>query len=66
MHTDPEKIKIVWDEEDNIYVATFPKFKGCIAHGESKQKAKSELLTLIKEWKEVQKERSEKSPISFK
>ena len=33
------KVIIVWSDEDQAYIAEFPEFPGCMAHGSSHEEA---------------------------
>ena len=41
---------IQYDEVDNIFVASIPELPGCMAHGETKEKALAEIETARKLW----------------
>ena len=60
MEPKPEdgNIIVVWNEEDSVFVASDPELEGCVAHGESKEKALSELKLVRKDWLEIQDDRS--------
>ena len=47
---------------DNIYVASVPELKGCMAHGETQADALKEIQIAIELWIETAKEVGEKIP----
>ena len=47
---------------DNIYVASIPELKGCIAHGNTQEDALREINTAMELWLEVAKEHGDKIP----
>ena len=49
------EIIIFWSEADNSFVAEMPELKGCIAHGESHDKALKEVMIVAKEWLTIAK-----------
>ena len=40
-------IVIQYDAEDEIYVASVPELQGCMAHGETREKAMQEILVAM-------------------
>ena len=44
------EIIIYWSEEDNAYLAAVPELPGCMADGESYQKALENAEIIIQEW----------------
>ena len=55
MEPEPEdgNVIVVWNEEDSVFVASDPELEGCVAHGESKEKALSEFKLVRKDWLEI-------------
>ena len=43
-------VRIYWSEEDEAYIAEIPALPGCIAHGESMQKAAREVQNAMELW----------------
>jgi len=50
------EIIIYWSEEDKAFIAEVPELPGCMADGETYQKAISNAEVIIKEWIETAKE----------
>jgi predicted RNase H-like HicB family nuclease len=55
-------VVIKYCEADNIYVASVPELKGCMAHGETQSEALKEIQTAIGLWLETAKEVGEAIP----
>ena len=49
-------ILIQYDNRDNIYVAKIPELQGCMAHGNTPEKAVEEIKTALNMWLETAKE----------
>ena len=49
-------IFIQYDNRDNIYVASIPELQGCMAHGNTPEKAVEEIKTVLEMWLETAKE----------
>ena len=47
------EIIIYWSDEDNAYLAEVPELPGCMADGESYQKALQNAEIIIQEWIET-------------
>lgn len=47
---------ICWHEEDNAFIVEVPELPGCMADGESYQKAVQNVEIVIEEWLETAKE----------
>ena len=47
------EIIIYWSSEDNAFLAEVPELPGCMADGETYQKALSNAETVIEEWLET-------------
>jgi predicted RNase H-like HicB family nuclease len=52
----PDRIEIVWSEEDAAYVATVPQFDGCSALGATPALALEEVLVVAALWAEADRE----------
>ncbi|MDI6794620.1 MAG: type II toxin-antitoxin system HicB family antitoxin [bacterium] len=50
------EIVIYWSEEDEAFVAEVPELPGCMADGETYQKALSNAEVIIQEWIETAEE----------
>ncbi|NOZ74505.1 MAG: type II toxin-antitoxin system HicB family antitoxin [FCB group bacterium] len=50
------EIIIYWDKEDEIYVAEVPELHGCLAHGDSYDKALENVKNAIQLWLDTAKE----------
>jgi len=57
------EIIIYWSEEDSAYIAEVPELPGCVADGETYQKALANAEVIIKEWIETAKELGRPIPI---
>ncbi len=49
------EIIIYWSNEDNSYIAEVPELAGCMADGETMQKALENVHVIIDEWIETAK-----------
>ena len=49
------EIILYWSNEDNSYIAEVPELAGCMADGETMQKALENAHTVIEEWIETAK-----------
>ncbi len=49
------EIIIYWSNEDNSYIAEVPELAGCMADGETMQKALENVHIIIEEWIETAK-----------
>jgi len=50
------EIIIYWSEQDEAFIAEVPELAGCMADGETYQKAVSNVEIIIQEWIETAKE----------
>lgn len=50
------EIIIYWSNEDNAFIAEVPEFPGCIAHGETPEKALKNANEAIQLWIDTAKE----------
>lgn len=50
------EIIIYWSEEDKAFIAEAPELPGCMADGETYQKAISNAEVIVKEWIETARE----------
>lgn len=50
------EIIIYWSNEDRAFIAEVPELPGCMADGETYQKALSNVEVIIQEWIETAKE----------
>ena len=50
------EIIIFWSEYDNAFVAEVPELPGCMAHGDSYEKALANIRNAMKLWLETAKE----------
>ena len=50
------EIIIYWSEEDNAFIAEVPELAGCMADGETYEKAIENAQIIIDEWLETSKE----------
>lgn len=53
---DDFEILIKWSEEDNTFIAEVPELAGCMADGETYQKAWANAKVIIQEWVETAQE----------
>ncbi|MDR1703094.1 MAG: type II toxin-antitoxin system HicB family antitoxin [Clostridiales bacterium] len=53
---------IQYDEHDNIYVASIPELRGCIAHGRTQDEAIKEINTALELWLETLREENTHIP----
>jgi predicted RNase H-like HicB family nuclease len=56
------EIIIFWSKEDEAYIAEVPELAGCIADGETYQKALANVEVIIEEWIETAKLKGRKIP----
>ena len=49
-------VSIQYDSKDNIFVASVPELEGCMAHGNTPEKAMEEIQIAMKMWLEVARE----------
>ena len=49
------EVILYWSSEDNSYIAEVPELAGCMADGETMQKALENAHTVIEEWIETAK-----------
>lgn len=50
------EIIIYWSNEDNVFIAEVPELPGCIAHGETPEKALKNAKEAIQLWIDTAKE----------
>lgn len=50
------EIIIYWDKEDEIYIAEVPELQGCLAHGDSYDKALEHVKDAIQLWLDTARE----------
>jgi predicted RNase H-like HicB family nuclease len=50
------EIIVYWSEEDKVFIAQVPELPGCMADGETYQKAISNAEVITQEWIETAKE----------
>jgi len=55
-------ILIQYDSADNIYVASIPELKGCMAHGRTQEQAIEEVKIALELWIETARENGIKIP----
>ncbi len=55
------EVIIYWSEEDKAYLAEVPELPGCMADGETYEKALKNVQTIIQEW--IETARKEGRPI---
>ena len=53
---------IYWSANDNAFIVEIPELPGCMADGETVEKAVANAEIVIKEWIEVAKERGQEVP----
>ena len=56
------EIIIYWSNEDSSYIAEVPELAGCMADGETMQKALENVHVIIDEWIETAKKIGKKFP----
>ena len=56
------EIIIYWSNEDNSYIAEVPELAGCMADGETMQKALENVHIIIDEWIETAKQIGKEIP----
>jgi len=57
------EILIYWSDEDSLFIAEVPELPGCMAHGETHQKAFKNILDAINLWIDTAKETGKSIPI---
>lgn len=62
MSRGPDRIEIVWSEEDAAYVAIVPEFDGCSALGATPAQALEEVLVVAALWAEADPEDGASNP----
>lgn len=50
------EIILYWSNEDQVYIAEVPELPGCMAHGDSLEKALENIQTAIELWLETARE----------
>lgn len=50
------EVIIYWSEEDGSFIAEMPELSGCMADGETAEKALGNIQTVANEWLETAKE----------
>lgn len=50
------EVIIYWSEEDDSFIAEMPELSGCMADGETAEKALENIQTVANEWLETAKE----------
>ena len=50
MNSGKYEVIIYWSEEDKAYLAEVPELPGCMADGETHEKALKNVQVIIKEW----------------
>ena len=55
-------VLIQYDAIDNIFVASVPELQGCMAHGDTHEKAMDEIMVAMKLWLEVANEHGDVIP----
>ena len=53
---DKYEIIIFWSEEDNCFIAEIPELPGCVAHGDTQEKALANAKVAEKLWLDTAKE----------
>jgi predicted RNase H-like HicB family nuclease len=56
------EVILYWSEEDQAFIAEVPELPGCMADGESYQKALANVELVAKEWIETARELGRKIP----
>lgn len=56
------EIIIYWSKKDRAYIAEVPELPGCMADGQSHNKALENITQIIEEWIETAKELGRKIP----
>jgi predicted RNase H-like HicB family nuclease len=57
------EIIIYWSNEDNAFIAEVPELPGCVAHGETPEKALKNVKDAIQLWIDTAKEFSDPIPV---
>lgn len=53
---------IYWSEEDNVFIVEVPELPGCMADGETYEKALEHVQVIIQEWIETALEEGKEIP----
>ncbi len=56
------EVIIFWSDADKVFIAEIPELKGCIAHGDTQDKALKEVNLVAKEWLVIAKEKGWQIP----
>jgi predicted RNase H-like HicB family nuclease len=56
------EILVYWSNEDNCFIAEMPELPGCMADGETYEKAVENIKNVAKMWMEVAKEEGREIP----
>ncbi len=56
------EVILYWSEEDQAFIAEVPELPGCMADGETYQKALGNVEVIAKEWIETAREMGRKIP----
>ena len=56
------EVILYWSEEDQAFIAEVPELPGCMADGETYQKALANVEVVAKEWIETAREMGRKIP----
>jgi predicted RNase H-like HicB family nuclease len=56
------EVILYWSEEDQAFIAEVPELPGCMADGETYQKALANVEVVAKEWIEAAREMGRKIP----
>jgi predicted RNase H-like HicB family nuclease len=54
---------VYWSEDDEAYIVEVPELPGCMADGETYEKAIQKALDVIREWIETAKELGRSIPV---
>ena len=57
------EIILYWSHEDDIYVAEVPELPGCMAHGDTEEKALRNVKQAMKLWIDTAKEFGDPIPV---
>ena len=58
------QIILYWSKDDNAFIAIAPELPGCMADGETRQEALSNIEIVIDEWIETAQEEGREIPIA--
>lgn len=58
------EIILYWSEEDGAYIAEVPELPGCMAHGDSREAALSNVMEAMTLWLEVAVDRGLTVPVA--